>query len=231
MKKIAIIPARGGSKRIPRKNIKDFLGKPIMAYSIDAALTSGIFDEVMVSTDDGEIAEIAKRYGASVPFMRSSKNSDDHSTTIDALIEVLNGYNNIGQDYSIGCCIYPCAPFVTADVLKDGYTKLTEDGFNFIFTATAFESPIQRALRKNEQGRISSFYPEFSNVRTQDLEKAYHDAGQFYWFRTKSLIQNKSVWNDNTGMIEINNACVQDIDTLNDWSIAEVKYKHIHHRA
>jgi len=223
-KNLCIIPARGGSKRIPRKNIKDFLGKPIIAYSIEAALNSDLFDEVMVSTDDEEIAEVAKRYGARVPFIRSKKNADDFATTVDVLSEVLNEYKVLGKSFKNVCCIYPTAPFVTPEVLKEGYEKLITDNYDSVFSVLRYSFPIQRAL-KIEKGKVSMFYPEFMESRSQDLEPSFHDAGQFYWFKPTVVEEQRKLWTSNTGEIEINELSAQDIDDKTDWKLAELKYE------
>lgn len=224
MKKVAIITARGGSKRIPRKNIKDFLGKPIIAYSIEAAIESQVFDEVMVSTDDKEIAAIAKEYGAVIPFIRSMKNSDDYATTVEVLIEVINNYKKEGKDFDYGCCLYPTAPFVTSSTIELAYKKLVENNYDTVFPVVSFGYPIQRALKINSMDRMEMFYPEFLNHRSQDLESAFHDAGQFYWFKTNQLLQQKKLWTENTGVVEISEMEVQDIDSYTDWKLAELKY-------
>ena len=224
MSNLAIIPARGGSKRILRKNIKDFLGKPIMAYSIEAALKSELFDEVMVSTDDEEIAEIAKEYGAKVPFMRSEKNADDHATTVDVLIEVIEKYKTQGRTFENIACLYPSAPFTTSNKLKEAFTMLLSKNLDAVFPVMPFSFPIQRSLKMNE-GKLEYFYPEFENSRSQDLEKAYHDAGQFYFINTSSLLINKSILSKNTGAILITELEAQDIDNETDWKIAEIKYE------
>ena len=157
MPRIAIIPARGGSKRIPRKNIKLFLGKPIIAYSIEAALATNLFDEVMVSTDDNEIASIAKKYGANVPFHRSSENSSDYSTTVDVLLEVLEQYRSQGKTFDIGCCIYPSAPFSSKNLITKGYTKLVNEAYEVVFPATAYGHPIQRSFSIDQDDQIEMF--------------------------------------------------------------------------
>ncbi len=223
-KNLCIIPARGGSKRIPRKNIKNFLGKPIIAYSIEAALKSNLFEEVMVSTDDAEIAEIAKQYGAKVPFMRSRENADDFASTVDVLSEVLDQYKILEKSFKNACCIYPTAPFVTPEILKEGYNKLITDNYDSVFSVLRYSFPIQRAL-KVEDGKVSMFYPEFIASRSQDLEPSFHDAGQFYWFKPSLLKEQKKLWTNNTGEVEINELTAQDIDTETDWKIAEIKYE------
>ena len=224
MANICIIPARGGSKRIPRKNIKEFLGKPIIAYSIKAAIDSKLFDEVMVSTDDKEIAEIAIHYGAKVPFLRSANNADDFATTYDVIEEVVQSYKTQGIKYDNLCCIYSCAPFVTPEILTKAYTQLVEKCFDTVFPIIAYSFPIQRALRKDE-GKVSMILEENLNVRSQDLEDSFHDAGQFYWCKTKQLLGSKKLLTSNTGGVEISELDAQDIDTLTDWKLAEIKYQ------
>jgi pseudaminic acid cytidylyltransferase len=224
MGNLAIIPARGGSKRIPRKNIKDFLGKPIIAYSIEAALNSELFDEVMVSTDDNEIAEVALKYGAKVPFFRSIKNSDDFSTTIDVIKEVISEYKqSINADFENGCCIYPTSPLLKIDHLKNGYNKLITNDYSTVFSAVEFSYPIWRALSINDDSIAKMIWPQHLNDRSQDLQKVYHDAGQWYWFKIKELTD--SFFSGKSAIVKLNETEVQDIDNLTDWKIAELKYK------
>ena len=225
MKNIAIITARGGSKRIPQKNIKEFLGKPIIAYSIKAALNSKLFDEVMVSTDSLDIAGIAKELGAVVPFMRSPKTADDFATTADVLIEVIDNYKKIGKDFDLLCCIYPTAPFVTQKKLKDSFNLMLEKKADSVIPIIKFSYPIQRALRNTENSHLEYFWPENSNKRSQDLEKSYHDAGQFYWIKTDALLNYKSLVTKNTIGFELSELEVQDIDEESDWKMAEIKYQ------
>ena len=224
MGNICIIPARGGSKRIPRKNIKEFLGKPIIAYSIKAALDSGLFDEVMVSTDDLEIADIAKKFGAKVPFMRSAKNSDDFATTFDVIEEVIQSYRYQNNDFENVCCVYPCAPFVTSKILLKAYNHLIEKKFDSVFPIISYGFPIQRAL-KVDKGKLTMIHEDNLNIRSQDLEESFHDAGQFYWCNTKQLLINKKILTQNTGSVEISELEAQDIDTEIDWKLAELKYQ------
>ncbi len=225
MSKIAIITARGGSKRIPRKNIKPFLGKPIIAYSIETAIQSGLFNEVMVSTDDDEIAAISTFYGASIPFLRSRENADDYASTVDVLLEVLENYQKIGKSFDYGCCIYPTAPFVTIELLAKAYQKLINENLDTVFPILPFCFPIQRALKINESGKIEMFQPEHLATRSQDLELAYHDSGQFYWFNINKLLIEKKLWTNNTEGIVLSAMDAQDIDTLEDWSVAEFKWR------
>lgn len=224
--KVAIITARGGSKRIPRKNIREFLGKPIIAYSIEAALSSQLFDEVMVSTEDDEIAEIGQRYGAAVPFRRSQKTADDYSTTVDVLLEVLEEYKMQGKDFAVGCCIYPTAPFVTAEKLQSGLEHLLEQNFDIVFPVVKFGFPIMRALKLSNR-HVTPQFQDMYLKRSQDLPESYHDAGQFYWFQVQRLLEAKSLVTENTGAIVVSENSVQDIDTLEDWEIAEIKYQYL----
>jgi len=223
-KNLCIIPARGGSKRIPRKNIKSFMGKPIIAYSIEAALNSGLFEEVMVSTDDVEIAKIGRKYGAVVPFMRSENTADDFATTVNVLLEVLEDYRKLGKKFENICCIYPTAPFVTEVKLAEAFKKLSTENLNAVFPVIPFSYPIQRAL-KIKNNKLKFFYPEFENSRSQDLEKAYHDAGQFYFLQSRSFLEHKTIFSENTGAICIDELEAQDIDNKTDWKIAEIKYE------
>ena len=223
MTKLAIIPARGGSKRIPRKNIRDFAGKPIIAYSIEIAFASGIFDEVMVSTDDTEIAEIAVRYGAKVPFFRSADNAGDLSTTANALKEVeLDYQQKLNQQFDFICCIYPTAPFIKKQNLVDGFNLLIERTLDSVFPVVSFSYPIWRGLEILD-GKTKMIWPEYLNARSQDLKAVYHDAGQWYWYNPLKL--KESLFSENTGSIILDDIQVQDIDTLSDWAIAEMKYK------
>jgi len=224
MAKLCIIPARGGSKRIPKKNINFFLGKPIIAYSIEAALNSGLFDAVMVSTDDAEIAEIAKNYGAKVPFMRSNKTADDYATTFEVIEEVLLQYQKINEVFEYTCCLYACAPFVTEVKLKEAFNLLQNKKFDSVFPLMPFGFPIQRALQKKEN-KVSFFYPEYSLTRSQDLETSFHDAGQFYWLNTAVCLEQRQILTNNSGSIVLSELEGQDIDTEVDWKLAELKYE------
>ncbi len=225
MSNVAIITARGGSKRIPRKNIRPFLGKPIIAYVIEAALQSGLFEEVMVSTDDAEIADVARHYGASVPFIRSPQNADDFATTTDVLLEVLTDYKQLNQSFDFGCCLYPTSPFVTATLLQQAFEKLTAESFDTVYPVQSFGFPIQRAVGLDEVGRVRWLQPEHQFTRSQDLEKAYHDAGQFYFFKTAALLENRQLITPNSGGIVISEMQAHDIDTEEDWKVAEFKWK------
>lgn len=224
MRSVAIITARGGSKRIPRKNIKDFCGKPILAYSIEAALQSGMFDRVMVSTEDEEIAEIARRYGGEVPFFRSGNTSGDYATTNDVLLEVLEEYGKRGEHFELGCCIYPTAPFVTADKLKCAMERLEGSDADTLIPVVNFSYPPQRAMIVKE-GRLVFEYPQYLDSRSQDLEPHYHDVGQFYLFYTEAFRKNKKLMVGNILPYVVSEMEVQDIDNQTDWEIAEIKYR------
>lgn len=224
MKKIAIITARGGSKRIPRKNIKEFCGKPILAYSIEAAVQAGIFDTVMVSTDDEEIAEIARKYGAEVPFYRSEQTANDYATTNDVLSEVLSEYEKRGEHYDVACCVYPTAPFVTAQRLQKAIELLEEKNADTVLPVVRFSFPPQRCVVE-ENGYLKFKWPEYRNARSQDLEPFYHDVGQFYVLRTASYEEQKNLIMEKTVPLELPEMEVQDIDTEEDWALAEVKFQ------
>lgn len=227
MKTLAMITARGGSKRIPRKNIKDFNGKPIIAYSIEAAITSGVFDEVMVSTDDEEIAEIAKKFGAKVPFFRSEKTSNDFATTVDVIEEVLNTYKERGEEFDIFCCIYPTAPFITAQRLKDAVTTLSDSDADSLIPVVRFSYPPQRAMEIHD-GKLVFRQPENLAKRSQDLEPHFHDAGQFYVVRSESFFKNHGIMVGDILPMELSELEVQDIDNEVDWQLAELKYNLLH---
>lgn len=223
MKNLCIIPARGGSKRIPRKNIKDFLGKPIIAYSIEAALKSGIFEEVMVSTDDEEIAAIALQYGAKVPFMRSPETSNDYATTADVINEVLVNYSVKDEEFETVTCLYSTAPFVTSKRIEEAMRKLN-DNIDSVFTMVQYSYPPQRALHEIN-GLVAMIHPEHKLSRSQDLEPIYHDAGQFYISTVQSFRKVNGFWGKNTAGIVLSELEVQDLDTPTDWALAEMKYK------
>lgn len=220
---LAIITARGGSKRIPRKNIKSFLGKPIIQYSIEAAKNAGCFNEVMVSTDDIQISEMASSMGAAIPFIRSAETSNDHATTADVIAEVLNEYKNIGREFTYCCCIYPTAPFVTAEKLSKAYQKLISSGAESVVPVVRFGFPILRSF-KIEDGLVKMNWPEYMNTRSQDLPGAFHDCGQFYFIKVKDFLQNKKLFTDFTVPYEMPESEVQDIDNEEDWKVAEIKY-------
>lgn len=221
---ICVIPARGGSKRIPNKNIKTFAGKPIIAWSIEAALASNCFDHVVVTTDDFKIAEVAKQYGAEVPFMRPSELADDHTGTVAVISHAVNWFVEHGQKPDYACCIYATAPFVHPEDLRFGFEKICEDQADYVFSVATYESPIQRAIKINEQGRVEMFSPEYLNARSQDLEEAYYNAGQFYWGKADAWINGRRVLNGNSEPIVIPRDRVQDIDTPEDWEYAELLF-------
>lgn len=221
---IAIITARGGSKRIPKKNIREFCGKPIIAYGILAALESECFDEVMVSTDSGEIAEIARQYGANVPFMRSVESSNDYATTADVLLEVLNEYSERGYDYEYACCIYPTAPFITNSRIKTAMETLFREDADTVMPIAAFSFPPQRGLAVKD-GKVFPMYPEYILERSQDLSQVYHDCGQFYCFNVDNFLKEKRIIGRNTIPIIMDELEVQDIDNEMDWKLAELKFR------
>ncbi|HOI43958.1 MAG TPA: pseudaminic acid cytidylyltransferase [Elusimicrobiales bacterium] len=223
---LAIIPARGGSKRIPRKNVRPFLGVPVIKYSIDAAMASGCFEEIMVSTDDERTAALVRKLKAKVPFMRSARNSGDLSTTADVIREVLEEYAKRGRTFSRACCIYPAAPFVTAARLKAGYALLRRRSAGTVATVVRFDHPIQRAFRIKD-GRLSMFWPGNRDSRSQDLEPAYHDAGQFYWFDVKKFLSAGALFGGDVVPLEIPATEVQDLDTETDWAVAEIKLERL----
>jgi pseudaminic acid cytidylyltransferase len=223
--RLAIIPARGGSKRIPRKNIKPFGGQPILAWSIDAALQSGCFDRILVSTDDPEIAEVAKARGAEVPFVRPLELSDDHTGTIPVIAHAIGWQNAQGKQVSQACCIYATAPFVRAQDLKYGLEVLESSGADYAFSVTSYAFPIQRAVRITPEQRISMFQPEHFNTRSQDLEEAWHDAGQFYWGKANAWLAGLPLFSEGSTPIVLPRHRVQDIDTPEDWARAELMFK------
>lgn len=226
-RKIAVITARGGSKRIPKKNIKDFCGKPIIAYSIEAAIDSQVFDEVMVSTDSEEIAEIARQYGANVPFMRSAKTADDHATTNDVLVEVFSEYEKRGKHFELAVCIYPTAPFVTAEKLREAVALMESEQVDTITPVVRFSFPPQRAFVVRN-GYLQYQFPENAPVRSQDLEPIYHDCGQFYVMKVDNVLNGKPVVKKLPYIVS--ELEVQDIDNEEDWKIAEMKYRYMRER-
>jgi len=221
---IAIITARGGSKRIPRKNIKEFMGKPMLAYAIDAAKKSKLFDTVMVSTDDKEIAAVAKNYGAAVPFMRSAKTSSDYAITYDVLEEVLAEYKKLNIVFDIICCIYPCVPFLTADSLQKAYNQMLSDSNDAVMPVCKYPVPIEWAMSISE-GRLLPNDRATQLIRSQDLTPKYYDAGMFYFLKSDVLLKEKTLCPENTGPYIIDETECQDIDTMEDWKSAELKYK------
>ncbi len=226
MSSICIIPARGGSKRIPRKNIKDFNGRPIIAYAIKAALDSGLFDEIMVSTEDEEIATISKKYGANVPFLRSKDTADDFSTTNDVLKEVIHKYQkDLGLNFTNACCIYATSPLIQIHRLAEGFNLLRDGNFKTVFPTVPFGYPIWRCLKRDLTGKTDMNWPEFMNSRSQDLETMYHDAGQWYWFGVQEFLTSGKMFTENSASIVLSELEVQDIDNETDWKMAELKYE------
>ena len=223
-KRLAIITARGGSKRIPHKNIQEFCGRPIIVYSIEAALTCGVFDEVMVSTDDEEIARIAKEAGAVIPFLRSAETSNDFATTADVIMEVLDEYGKQGQYFDTACCIYPTAPFITSQKLKNAVELLEKKEYDSVMPVAEFSFPPLRGMVMDED-KVSYKWEEFSMARSQDLDKIYHDVGQFYVFAVEKFKDTKKLVTKNTGAIVIDELEMQDIDNEVDWKLAELKYQ------
>lgn len=225
-KNLAIITARGGSKRIPRKNIKEFCSKPILCYSIEAAKESGVFDTIMVSTDDKDIAQIAINAGADVPFFRSSENSDDYASTDDVIMEVLLSYRKISQEFNSFCCIYPTAPFLSGKRLRSAMELLSEA--DSVMPVVPFSYPPQRGLLINQNGYVERQFPQYATTRSQDLPKIYHDCGQFYACRTEAFLQAGTTDLERLVPLILPELEVQDIDTLEDWELAEIKYKLLH---
>lgn len=222
--RLAVIPARGGSKRIPRKNIKLFGGIPMIAWSIRAAINSGCFDRIIVSTDDHEIMELAKEYGADAPFLRPAELSDDHTGTIPVIAHAINWQNKYGSQATEVCCIYATAPFVRASDLKSGLELLLKSGAYYAFTVTTYAFPIQRAVRIASDGRVNMFDPKHFSTRSQDLEEAYHDAGQFYWGKADAWLKGKPLFDIGSIPIIIPRYMAQDIDTKEDWKFAELLF-------
>lgn len=229
MKNIAIIPARGGSKRIPGKNIKSFCGKPIIGYSIETALETKLFERIIVSTDDDEIAKIALEKGADVPFKRPPELSDDYATTIEVVKHAIHWLNKNDTIYDYACCIYATAPFIRDSDLKKSYDLLRENSdINFSFPITTFPSSIFRALKLTPNNRVKMFWPEHLNTRTQDLKEAYHDVGQFYWGKTQAFLKHNSIFKEDSRPVVIPRYLAQDIDTIEDWMQAELVFKSLH---
>ncbi|MFI8622102.1 pseudaminic acid cytidylyltransferase [Marinomonas sp. NPDC078689] len=222
---VAIIPARGGSKRIPRKNIKTFHGKPMIAYSIEAALASCCFDKVIVSTDDLEIAEVSKSYGAEVPFIRPADISDDYATTLDVISHALTWCQLNDIKVENACCIYATAPFIEVTSLQKGLIALKEESVDYVFSATSYAFPIQRAIQLDTAHRVHMFQPQYLNTRSQDLEEAYHDAGQFYWGKAHAFLDQKAIFSPTSKVVLLPRKRVQDIDTEEDWELAEALYR------
>lgn len=224
-KLLCIIPARGGSKRIPHKNIREFKGKPIIAYAISAAIESGIATEVMVSTDDDEIATIANQFGANTPFMRSKENSNDTSGIADVLIEVIESYKALGREFEYILCVLATSPLIQSSNLKKAYDMLqTNKVADSVCPIEKFSYPPQRSLIIRN-GELVMKHPENYNSRSQDLEPLYHDCGQFFLFRTKALLRDKMLYTKHTLPLELKESESQDIDNMEDWKLAEMKYE------
>lgn len=221
---VAVIPARGGSKRIPRKNIKEFCGKPMIAWAIGAALDSGLFAEVIVSTDDQEIAEVANRHGAGTPFMRPAALADDHTPTVPVIAHAVQTLINAGKPVEYACCIYPCSPSIVTSDLTAAYRQLVEQKVDFVYPVTEYAHPTQRAMRRLATGQMQFVFPEHELTRTQDLETTYHDAGQFYWGRASAWLAHRKMHTGGIGMV-IPNWRVVDIDTDDDWRRSELILK------
>lgn len=222
--KLAVIPARGGSKRIPRKNILPFAGKPMIEWSIIAAQESNCFDRVIVSTDDSDIADIALACNADVPFMRPAELSDDYTTTIPVIAHAIEWQNANGLQVDMACCIYATAPFITADSLRQGLDILADSKANYAFSVSTFAFPIQRAIRIKNDGFVEMFNPSQSETRSQDLEEAWHDAGQFYWGRAEAWLKQIAIFNSLAAPVILPRHRVQDIDTIEDWHRAELMH-------
>lgn len=222
--KLCVIPARGGSKRIPRKNIRLFAGRPIIAWSIQAALDTGLFDRVMVSTDDEEIAEVARAHGAEIPFLRPRELADDHTGTNAVARQAIRWHGEQGMTVEVACCLYATAPFVQVGDLREGHDRLLASGKSFVFSITSFPSPIQRALRLNAQGEVEAMYPEYSATRSQDLEPAWHDAAQFYWGRASAFLNDEPLFSPVSLPVILPRHRVQDIDSEEDWRRAELMF-------
>lgn len=226
--RVAIIPARGGSKRIPRKNIKTFAGKPIITYSIEAAQQSGLFNRIIVTTDDEEIAEVARHYGAEVPFLRPKELSDDHTATIPVIAHAIQSLQESGDVIDTACCIYATAPFVRSVDIIAAYNALISHNKHYAFPVTTFGFPIFRGVKRDKEGNIEMFWPEHFTTRSQDLPEAYHDVGQFYWGTRDAWLEGKPIFSDAATTIVLPRHLVQDIDTPEDWERAQLMYKVLH---
>ena len=223
--RLCIIPARGGSKRIPRKNIKEFCGQAMIGYSIEAAITSQCFDKVIVSTDDQEIAEVAKSFGAEVPFIRPDELANDHAATIPVVKHAIEWFDEQGQLPTDVCCLYATAPFIQSQTISKAFQQLQESEADYCFSVTSFAFPIQRSIRITQDDKVNMFYPENFNVRSQDLEEAYHDAGQFYWGTSEAFINEHELFSSESIPVVIPRYLTQDIDTPEDWTRAEIMFK------
>ncbi len=229
MSAVAIVPARGGSKRIPRKNIRPFLGRPILGRVVEQLLAAGCFDEVMVSTDDPEIAQVARTHGATVPFMRSPENAIDTATTAAVILEVLAAYSREGREFQRVCCAYPTAVFVTPALLQDGFRLLDSSGADSVVTVLRYSTPIERALRI-DGGKLRMSEPRHVETRSPDLAPSYHDAGQCYWLRAAAFLEQRTVFARHTAALVLDQMQAQDIDNEDDWRIAEFKYSFLQSR-
>ncbi|MCZ2207794.1 pseudaminic acid cytidylyltransferase [Cylindrospermopsis raciborskii] len=227
---IAIIPARGGSKRIPRKNIKAFCGKPMIAYAIEAAQESGLFEHILVSTDDGEIDEISRKWDAEVPFKRPAELADDHTPTVPVIAHAIRECEGLGWQIGRVCCIYPCVPFIQVADVRSALNLLESCDAKYSFPVTQFPAAIQRALKQDQDGKLSPIYPECELIRSQDIEPAYHDAGQFYWASKKAWLTVNSIYSNAIGLT-IPQWRVVDIDNLDDWHRAEILHKILNNEA
>jgi pseudaminic acid cytidylyltransferase len=226
--RIAVIPARGGSRRIPRKNIRMFCGKPIIAYSISAAQQTGLFDQVVVSTDDEEIATVAREFGATTPFIRPKEIADDFTGTNTVVKHAVAWFNAQSNDVTHACCLYATAPLVQANFITEGYEALSRSDAAFAFSVTSYAFPIQRAVRITPDGRVDAIYPEHRMTRSQDLEHAYHDAGQFYWGTARAFLEDMPLFAPHSIGVILPRHLVQDIDTLEDWEQAELMYRFLY---
>lgn len=223
--RLAVIPARGGSKRIPRKNIRPFGGRPMIAWSIRAAIESGCFDRIIVSTDDAEIAATARKYGAEAPFVRPAALSDDHTGTAPVIAHAVQWQQDHGVPVNTVCCLYATAPFLRAEDLRRGLATFEDSGANFAFSVTSYAFPIQRAIRITRQGRVQMFQPEHYRTRSQDMEEAWHDAGQFYWGKTAAWLADEPLFGPDSAAVILPRHRVQDIDTAEDWARAELMFE------
>tara|TARA_B110000438_G_C15575516_1_gene547278 strand:- start:77 stop:766 length:690 start_codon:yes stop_codon:yes gene_type:complete len=222
--KLCVVPARGGSKRIPRKNIKDFHGKPIIQYSIEAALESNVFDKVIVSTDDEEISNIAKTVGAEVPFIRPKNLADDFTATIPVISHAICEMEKKGFDYKEICCVYATAPFLRGSYIRHGADIISKNNLDYVFSSTTYPHPIERSFTLNREGAVTPFMPESENIRSQDLVEKHHDAGQFYWGSRNAWMTEKKIFSPRSRAIPLPNYLVQDIDTNEDWLRAELMW-------
>ncbi|WP_338034264.1 pseudaminic acid cytidylyltransferase [Idiomarina tyrosinivorans] len=223
-----IIPARGGSQRIPRKNIREFGGKPMIAWSVEAALATPSVDQVIVSTDDAEIAEIAQQFGANVPFLRNAELADHHTPTVPVIADAIKRMAELGQSFDNVCCLYATAPFVRSQDLENAYQQLVERQLaDYIFSVAEYAFPVQRAVTMNADSRVGLLQPDFEQTRSQDLPQAYHDAGQFYWGRVEAWLQAKPIMSSHSYGYKLPRTRVQDIDTEADWEIAEWMFKRL----